>query len=328
MTAGSDKAKTRASGEATEWLILLQENPADISLRHRFEAWLGSDPIHDEAWRATQQTAGMLAGLSPRHESRWRAAVVRADASGPGRRQPKGWQIGFALLAAMVCVALIETPAIMMRLRADYATGTAQTEAVTLADGSTVTLAPNSAIAVAYRDEERRVSLLKGEAFFNVDHDVDRPFRVAVGHIEMTDTGTAFNVHRRDDGATIAVQQGSVRIDYPGAPSPVSETLAAEQTLRVDWDGAVVRGKKPKEQIASWRWGQLVAQDQPMGQVLDKLRPYFPGTIIFANSTLSARPVTGSYNLTNPVEALRAIAEAHGASVHQLSDWIIVISSD
>jgi transmembrane sensor len=33
-------------------------------------------------------------------------------------------------------------------------------------------------------------------------------------------------------------------------------------------------------------------------------------------------------NLSDPVEALRAVARAQGASMHRISPWLIVISAD
>ena len=63
-----------------------------------------------------------------------------------------------------------------------------------------------------------------------------------------------------------------------------------------------------------------------MREVVDRLRLYFAGMIVITNSALSSRTVTGVYNLADQVEALRGIAQAHGASVHQISPWILMVS--
>jgi hypothetical protein len=47
-----------------------------------------------------------------------------------------------------------------------------------------------------------------------------------------------------------------------------------------------------------------VAQDEAMGDVIDQLRRNFPGRIVLTDETLAGRPITGVYNLADPVEAL------------------------
>lgn len=341
MTTESDSAEARASREATDWFILLQDEPEDAELRHRFDAWLAAGPINRAAWAMTQRISGSLVTMPLAHASQWQPFIERKSAGGStparssraspvqrGRWYKNGWKLGSGVAAVGVaaCVAFLLGPAAILRLRADYVTGTAELQTVTLADGSTVTLAPDSAITVAYSNGERRVGLLAGEAFFTVKHNPDRPFHVIVGRVEATDVGTAFDVRRGDEGVAVAVQQGSVRVDEATAEPPVSDTLTAGQMVRVAWAGGAVRGDEPPNLVAAWRQSQLIAEDQPMRNVIDQLRPYFSGRIILTNNALADRPVTGVYNLANPVEALRGIAQAQGESVRRITPWLLVVS--
>ena len=63
-----------------------------------------------------------------------------------------------------------------------------------------------------------------------------------------------------------------------------------------------------------------------MRDVVDRLRPYFRGTIILAPSAPAGRSVTGVYNLADPVAALRGIARAQGATVSRITPWILLVS--
>lgn len=323
MTAESETAAARASQEATDWFLLLQEEPDDADLRRRFEAWRAADPLHASAWAVTARTTAMMAQVPPRdaHHS-----AVSSAAAAPPRHVRRHASWAAAAVAIAACAAFFMLPGLVVQLRADHATGTAEVRTVPLPDGSTLVLAPDSAVEVAYSTTERRVVLLAGEAFFTVQHESARPFRVVTKGIETIDIGTAFDVRRGEEGAIVAVQTGSVRVDYPTVSPSVSEVLEAGQSLGVSWAGATQRGEMAASQVGAWRRRQLIAQDQPMGEVIDRLRPYFKGTIVVMDGTLARRPVTGVYNLAAPADALRGIAEARGAVVREIAPWLLVVT--
>lgn len=322
MVERPDKAQ-QASREATAWLILLQDEPGDAELRRRFDAWAAADPVNAAAWSATARTAGIIATLPPRHAAAWQPYVAGARARAAARTTRRRLGLGLAAAALAACLAVLIGPSLILRLQSDHATGTAELREVTLADGSVMVLAPDSAAAIAYTGAERRIVLLAGQAFFIVRPDAARPFRVAAGGIDTTDLGTAFDVRRTDEGARISVQEGRVRVDY-GA---VSETLAAGQALRLPWRGQGQRAEVPVNQIAAWRQRQLIAQDQPTAEMVDQIRPYFRGRILLMDDGLAAQPVTGVYNLADPAEALRAVVRAHGATVRRITPWLLVVTA-
>lgn len=325
MAIEPDPIDEQASRESTDWLILLQEEPDDPELRRAFDDWLCRTPANAAAWARTQQVSGLIAATVPAHADRRSApAAARPPAPAVPTRRRRGLRLAAVALAA--CLALFLLPGALRHLEADYITGTGEIRTVRLDDGSTVVMAPDSAIAVAYRGAERGVRLLAGEAFFEVAPDAGRPFRVAVRGVDTTVLGTGFDVRRGNEGATVAVQHGVVRVDYEAASPPVSERLEAGQSVRVSWSGRAERGQAAATAIASWRQRQLIAQDQPMHRVVDRLRPYYAGTIILADGALADRPVTGVYNLADPVDALRAIARPHGGTVRRITPWILVVS--
>jgi transmembrane sensor len=320
MTAETETAAARASREATDWFLLLQEEPDDADLRRRFEAWRAADPLRASAWAATERTAAIMAKVPPLEAPRHAAPA----AAGSARRTRRRWMMAGAVAIA-ACLGFLVLPSLVLQLRADHATGAAEVRSVPLQDGSTLVLAPGSAVQVVYSAGERRVALLAGEAFFTVQHE-SRPFRVVTEGIETTDIGTEFDVRRGEEGATVAVQTGSVRVDYPSVASAVSELVEAGQSLSVSWAGAARRGELAATQVGAWRRRQLIAQDQPMGEVIDRLRPYFSGTILVMDGALARRPVTGVYNLAAPADALRGIAEACGATVREITPWLLVVT--
>jgi transmembrane sensor len=211
----------------------------------------------------------------------------------------------------------------MLRWSADAVTATAELRTITLPDGSTVVLAPESAIDIAFDDRRRLVRLLAGRAFFEVAHDADHPFVVAASNVETTVTGTAFDVRLADAEVEVSVQRGQVRVEDASTTPPVHETLGAGDWLKIDATGAVHRLQQP---TPLWQRGQLVAIDRPVGDVVDELKAYFPGRILVTDDALAGKRVTGVYDLHDPAAALRALATAHGAKVHAISDWILILS--
>lgn len=348
MAGNTDPIQKQASKEATDWLILLKDDPDDPDLRHAFEAWFRQSPVNAAAWEAMQQASKAMDQATPVHADQWQPilAELRGEARNVtlpvphtrrgaisnnrpivghiGRRQA----LGLGGIAAAACfLAVVVGPNLLLDLRSDYATGTAETRTIRLADDSTVTLAPESAITVAYTPGERHIRLLAGEAFFEVAPNPERPFRVQAEAVDVTVLGTAFDVRRGEDETDVAVEQGVVRVDHTTADPPVTETLTAGQSVRVSWAGRAERGDGPVERVAAWRRNQLIARDEPLGIVVDQLRPYYTGKIIVTDEALAGRPVTGVYNLTDPVEALRGIARAQNAVVRRITPWVVIVSA-
>lgn len=333
-----DRAPTErpASREASGWMIRLQEAPEDPAVRRAFDVWV-TEPVNAAAWEETLRMARAVAGATPGHADRWgpflrdiRAEAASRTASGIGpSRHASGRRLVLrlgGLAAAAAVLAVVAGPDLARTLEADYTTGTAETRTVRLADDSAVTLGPDSAIGVAYEAGERRVRLLAGEAFFEVTPDAGRPFRVAAGQVRVTVLGTAFNVNRGEEGADVGVAHGVVRVDYDDATRPATERLEAGEFVRVSWAGDVTRGEQPPSQTAAWRERQLIAQDQPLGDVVDRLRRYYAGAIVVTDEALTAQPVTGVYDLDNPAGALRAIARSQNATVREITPWLLVVS--
>jgi transmembrane sensor len=308
-TQMDDKART----EATRWLILLQEQPHDRALDAAFRAWLSASPDHAAAWTETRALGELIAQSPPRHAHQWRHKPSRA-------RTMVAAATALAIAAAII-IALM--PSLLLRVTADYATGTAQLRAVALPDGSMARLFPDSAIDVDYAGSRRAVRLLAGAAFFEVERDTARPFTVLANVVETTVLGTAFDVRLADDGAIVAVQRGAVRVDRAGR----SEQLGPGEWIRAAASGTA-RGKAPPDEAGAWVRGELVAHDRPVAEMVEELRAYFHGAILVTDDALAAERVTGLYDLGDPAQTLRAIAMTHGATVRQISPWLLVLSKD
>ena len=342
MTENTDPLYEQASREATDWLLRLQEAPEDADLRREFEAWRQQSPHNAAAWAETKRVSEAMRQVKPRYARKWRPALTKLrDRAEAGRAQPDDisapepeppglgrrlFRLGAVTALAYLAVFIVG-PDLLLSLRADFATGTAETRTLALTDGSRVTLAPESAVKIAYTPAGRELRLLAGRAFFEVTAEAERPFRVTAKAINVTVLGTDFSVDRNDSGAGVSVEQGRVRVEHGSAVPRVAETLGEGEALRLSWAGRARRGRVALDEIAAWRRHRLIVRDQPLAAVVDELRPYHGGRIVVTDMALAARTVTGVYNLKDPGAALRAIARAHNAVIRYVTPWLILVSA-
>ena len=325
----SEKAKQ----EALHWLIALQEDPDDGDVRARLDAWLDAGRDNRAAWAEARHVWNVLGEVGE-------ASAATMPGPAPPRATPHALTAGAALrrpwrarpLAmaaaglAAVCFAVLFQPVLAIWLAADYSTGTAEIRDIRLEDGSTVHLGAGSAIEVAYEPAKRGIRLLAGEAYFEVVPDRSRPFQVEAGNVGSLVLGTAFDVRMTTDGVSVAVNHGRVGVTAPQARGGLEDPLEAGDWVHVDWSGQVERGKDAPELVGGWRSGMLVVKDRRISEVIDEIRRHYGGRIVLADSDLGRRRVTGVYDLGKPLDALRALAQVHGANARQIGPWVTIVS--
>lgn len=306
---------------ADEWVVALSDNPGDAQLRRRHSQWLEQNAGNRKDWNQSLRTWQMLGMTVPAHIDAW----GRQPRPKPWRRTAAGAAI--ALLAA--CLILLLTPAALLHLRADYATASGEIRSFSLPDGSRMTLAPDSAAALAFSASARHVELFEGQAFFDVAEAAGRPFRVQAGAVDIVVTGTAFDVQHSASGIDVSVEHGQVRVEYRPQSQPAhAHDLRAGDRLHIGRDGRQQLQPVSPALIAGWRNGQLFAADQPVRDAVAILNRYFDGWIIVADDSLGRQPLTGVYTLSDPKAAVRAIAEVQGAKVRELSPWLLILSAN
>jgi transmembrane sensor len=329
----------RADQEAVEWVLLLRECPDDPDVRARFDRWLESSPANSVAWADTAYAYDLAGDIRPVFSPSVRVAETRPvlpmaaqrRPAAPAKRPWTGARRMFALpIAACLAGVLVFAagPSARLRMSADYSSGVGQVLDVALADGSVAKLAPKSAIKVTYANNRRQVTLLRGQAWFDVRHDPSRLFYVQARGVTTAVLGTAFNVNLEDAGVQTDVARGRVRVDYATANPPVSEFALPGQSVKVGFNGTVLRSTFPVEQVAAWRNRQIIVHDRPVAEVIDAIRPWYRGVIIVRGERLKSQRATGVYNADDPIAVLQGLAGTFGAHVTTLSPWVALISSN
>jgi ferric-dicitrate binding protein FerR (iron transport regulator) len=103
----------------------------------------------------------------------------------------------------------------------------AERQTLTLPDGSVVYLEKNSSIAFPeVFDQKNREVTLKGEAFFEINHDAKHPFIISSSLINTTVLGTSFNMEVHEGNiARVVVISGMVQVNTKERGSHKQEAL-------------------------------------------------------------------------------------------------------
>lgn len=297
--------------EAAGLFLRLRASPGDVTLEAERAAWCARSDRHAQAWAAAQQVWSLAGAVGP------------AATPVPARRRRWLVPAGAALAA---CLLLAFLPGLWLLLAADYTSAVGESRQVSLADGSTVLLDSDSAIAVDYEGGARGVTLLAGRAFFDVQKDPARPFLVKAGEVSVRVTGTAFDVGLEAGGVVVSVKSGSVHVGYPAGGVNAAADLSPGDRLRVSGAGQAVADRMAPSSLAAWRRGRLMVESATVGDVVEVLRRYHRGVIVIADDALAQAPVTGVFDLRDPMRALRAAVQPHAGTVHEITPWLVVLS--
>ncbi len=338
----SANERTSAREQAADWALRLETAPGDEALRRSFEQWLAASDAHRTAFARIRHVSSVI-DRRPRNTARDAAGAradnivdlprpqarpqPRHDTTRPGRRpHPVRWLAAGAALAA-ACLALVLFPAIQRHVLADYVTGVAELREVPLPDGSVAWLDAGSAIALDYRDSGRGVTLLSGQAFFEVAHDSGRPFHVEAEGVSVVVTGTSFGVRLAPHAVAVDVRTGSVEVAVPGGGTP--SRLGVGDSLVYDRETRTVRraGIAPAD-VAMWRSRRLVVHDRPFDDILDEIGRHLPGAIVVRDGSLNRQMVSGVFDLSNPPDALQALVGSQRGRLTQITPYLGIVSKD
>lgn len=311
--------------EAANWLVVLAEEPVAEAVRMDFQEWFDASPENRKAWQAATETYDLI-GYAPRRRTGPHKVASSARPRRVGRQHRMLSKRALFAAAVAACLIVVAAPSVWLRLSADRVTDTAELATMKLNDGSTIQLGPDSAVKVAYGANERRVVLLAGEASFHVKANPARPFRVEAGFVRTTVLGTAFEVRRERSGTWVAVAHGRVRVNSTDGRVPIRRDLRDGDWLRVDDDRHVEHGPGIASPTPPDRT-TVVVKNRPVAEVIDRLRPWYGGTIIVTDPKMSRQRVTGAYDPRDPAKALTLLLSAHGGTVRQVTPWVLLVST-
>ncbi|MEM1412017.1 MAG: FecR domain-containing protein [Pseudomonadota bacterium] len=340
-TMGKDAAIDSA---AQEWFVLMQTGEPTAEDRQAFTRWRDTDPRHRAAFEELEAVWLAAASLrsafdSPSPQSQRGPALPKPDA--PPRRtshrslahnvsRKVPWRGLAATFAAMAAFAVFAGPSVALRMHADHLTRAGEQAQIALPDGSQAWLNTDTAVAVNFSNDVRRITLLKGEAQFDVATDPQRPFTVEADLGSATAVGTIFTVREFEGASEITVVEGIVTVEA-FAPSLEQDggdasTLTEAERVRIHSGG----GLSPVETVTlasanAWREGYIAFQNLPVDEALAELDRYRPGKILLMADKERLDAITARVAIDTIDDGLNAIAASSGLSVMKVTDYLVIV---
>lgn len=318
-----------AMDAALNWLFTLQAAPENPQIRAEFETWRRADAAHGEAFAVVadawvlpdMDTVASEVAQRTQYPPRSVGNVVQLP-----RSRRRSWANAAMAVAAtlLIAVGVQQYPALKLRWQADYLTVAGARQEITLPDGSRMILNTASAVSLDFEGTKRSVTLLQGEAYFDVVPDASRPFTVAAAFSEVKVKGTAFSVRSENQQDTVVLERGLVDVSRLPDREQTASLKPGESIVATETSLSAVQQADPATSLA-WLWGQLIFEDRPFDQVLGEVARYYGHSIIVANGRLAQIKINGNYRLNDPERAVRSLATAAGASVTRIPGGILIL---
>ncbi|WPN32843.1 FecR domain-containing protein [Pseudomonas sp. P5_109] len=319
MTRATPNAISHASLEqAASWYVQLNDQQSSQQEREHWQAWLAQSGEHQAAWHYVERVSQRFAVLQDNQQQAASHVLRNSGRASLNRRQTVksllvlvsgGW-LGWSAWKESAL------PLSLARWTADLSTGTGETRETRLSDGSRIWLNALSALNVRFDTAQRLLLLQAGEVLIDTAKDTSRPLLVQTVDGRMRALGTRFSVRQEDRRTLLNVYEGAVEVRTAQGQVQVAE---AAQQLSFSQDHI------PPPSVASasreaWRRGLLLADNLPLGQLLEELSRYRPGHL-GCDPAVAGLPVMGSFPLKDTDQALRLLEAALPVRVHKPLEW-------
>jgi len=279
--------------EAASWVLRRQFFDWTSEDQSKLEAWLGESPSNRVAyWRlnAALSRTERLSALRP----------FKSDV------EPKGRNFRSTLMravAAFAFIAVAATAAMFYGQKGEeqtISTAVGGHKLVKLSDGSRIEMNTDTVIRIARW--QRSVTLVRGEAFFEVRHDPIHPFTVDAAGQRITDIGTKFDVRRDGAEVEVGLLEGSAKFESRrGGASAREAELTPGDLASASAHSFSVQKVEPqilKDELG-WRRGVLIFHNTTLADAASEFNRYNRIKLIVEGAAGKLQ-IDGTFSATDP----------------------------
>lgn len=142
---------------------------------------------------------------------------------------------------------------------------------------------------------ERKVTL-EGEAYFEVQHEANRPFIVQSGDSKVKVLGTEFNVNNYGENVETTLKEGKIEVSNKKDKvvlSPGEQSKSNENGIKT--------AKVDVQQILSWKNNEFLFRDENIASIASQLSRWYGVQIKFRGNINHKKLYTGSINRDVPL---------------------------
>jgi transmembrane sensor len=337
----TNSAYSREIAKAASMWLARCDAGLDAASEREFTQWLNENPAHKAAWervnRAWNATLpAVSSGAAP--------AMIQELGRRRHRRQRRNRLLPAACLALVlgalvVKFRLTETPVSVTGKTALAYSGAEvlRPERRVLEDGTVVELNTGTKIAVSYTQQERKVTLLSGEAHFSVVHNPTCPFEVDAGGVAVHDVGTQFFVRLKPEATEVLVTEGVVKVETTpvasDTPKTASVIVTAGNRLSVPLNdpsaslAAEPASSEETQQWLAWRGPRLVLSDTSLSDAVTALNRENAFQISVADRSLAQMRLSGIFRADNAEGFVRLLETSYGVRVERQDSRVILRSA-
>ena len=323
--------------QAADWVVRLRAPDSPANCEAQFAQWLCASPLHVREYLAAVEVWECLAdpshttGSSPDElidEARSANLIdfpSCTQAQVPAGSAGRSWWPGKAALAATVLLSLSLMYVCWRHLHpVEITTAIGEQRSAVLPDRSIVELNTQSAVRIAYTSRERRVELVRGEAFFEVTKDPTRPFIVATDFATARALGTRFTVYRSPSGTVVTVAEGHVLVRYTGKPEtfdtsrsdPIDTVEVAPGTQADATPGRPVQVHPVDlDRSLAWRSRRLIFAGETLANVVREFNRYNLPRLVIVDPRLLEQRISGVFGANDPQSLLDFLSKVDHINV-------------
>lgn len=257
--------------------------------RSRFESWLMSSTVHQQAY---EEVCALWENLDSPDELLNLESAMQQKAFVEKSNRSKKIRTTLTRTFSVLLFAVLGTTAYygyeswqnepIMQMVATAEVG--QIRSQVLEDGTRLMISGNSDVEIIYSRRQRYVILKQGEASFDVARNPDRPFVVDSGIAKVTVLGTRFAVNKFTSKVRVSVERGTVRVEPsqystsdPRSQNPNGEsvlTLRDNEVAEITIDGKTKRIQRPAADAFSFETGSIAFDGAGLEEIAETLSRY------------------------------------------------------
>jgi ferric-dicitrate binding protein FerR (iron transport regulator) len=191
-----------------------------------------------------------------------------------------------------------------------------------LADGSTVLLNKHSSLfyPVKFKGNQREVKL-QGEAFFSIQPDKSKPFRVKVNELTISVVGTSFNIKELNGKTEVIVETGIVEVSRRGR----TIVLHPKEKISIGKDDSSFTKEMEADQLYNYyRTKNFTCDNTPLWKLVEVLNEAYGSKISINNNAIRNLPLTTTFEEESLDNILNIIAQTLSIRIVKLDGQILL----